>query len=108
MTLKSFAVPNLSPFENGAAPNPTLIPHTTKRPNRRRRHRLSPLVADGRLLARLLGLGLRTIRSMDYSGKLPRAIKLGGSRTVWVLSEIRRWLAAGAPDRKTWESIKKT
>jgi predicted DNA-binding transcriptional regulator AlpA len=107
MTPKSFAVPNLSSFGNGAAPNPSLIPLTTKGPNRRRRRRLSPLVADARLLAHLLSLGLRTIRSMDYSGKLPRPIKLGGSRTVWVLSEIRRWLAAGAPDRQTWESIKK-
>jgi hypothetical protein len=26
---------------------------------------------------------------------------------VWVLAEIRRWLDAGAPDRQTWEAMKK-
>jgi predicted DNA-binding transcriptional regulator AlpA len=107
MAPKSFAVPNLSPSENGATPNPLLIPLTTKGPNLRRRRRLSPLVADARLLARLLGLGVRTIRSMDYSGKLPHPLKLSGTRTVWVLAEIRRWLAAGAPNRKAWEAMKK-
>jgi predicted DNA-binding transcriptional regulator AlpA len=96
------------PTADGAVLIPVPAAETTTRPRRRRRRWLSPLVADARLLARLLGLGVRTIRSMDYSGKLPRAIKLGGTtRTVWILSEIRRWVAAGAPDRKTWESIKK-
>jgi predicted DNA-binding transcriptional regulator AlpA len=72
----------------------------------RGRRRLSPLVADAKRLSRLLGVGVRSLRTWDYSGKLPRPIKLG-ARTVWVLSEIRAWLTAGAPDRTEWEALKK-
>jgi predicted DNA-binding transcriptional regulator AlpA len=74
---------------------------------KRRRRRLSPLVADAKLLARLLGgVGVRSIRAWDAAGKLPRPIRLG-SRVVWLISEIRDFLAAGAPDRQTWEQVKK-
>ena len=66
---------------------------------------ISPLVADAALLAKLLGLGLRTIRTHDAAGKLPRPIRIGG-RVVWDVEEIRAWLAAGAPDRKTWDARK--
>ena len=81
-------------------PDSDLQPDTT--PARRRR-RLSPLVADARRLAELLGLGVRTIRTMDAAGKLPRPLKLG-ARTVWIIREIREWLAAARngipPDRR--------
>jgi predicted DNA-binding transcriptional regulator AlpA len=88
------------PANDGLAPIPA------------RRHRLSPLVADARRLARLLGLGVRTIRSMDAAGKLPRPIRLG-SRVVWVLGGewgIRAWLAAARngipPTRLEWEAMR--
>jgi predicted DNA-binding transcriptional regulator AlpA len=91
----------------------TLTPHgngTADRPQaplrRRRKRRLSPLVVDAARLAKLLGVGLRSVRTWDAAGKLPRPIKLG-VRTVWVLAEIRAWLAAGAPDRETWEGHKR-
>jgi hypothetical protein len=46
---------------------------------------------------------------MDYAGKLPRPIKLG-SRTVWIIAEIRAWLAAAQngipPNRPQWETIR--
>jgi predicted DNA-binding transcriptional regulator AlpA len=95
------------PTANGAVPVPALPADATKRPRPRPRRRLSPLVADARLLARLLGLGVRTIRSLDYSARLPRPIKLGGTRTVWILAEIRRWLAAGGPSRQVWEEMER-
>jgi len=63
----------------------------------------SPLVVDAKALAKLLGLGVRTIRTHDAAGKLPSPIRIGG-RVVWVVAEIRDWLTAGAPDRKTWEA----
>jgi hypothetical protein len=63
-------------------------------------------VADAKRLSVLLGgVGVRSIRTWDYGGKLPRPIKLG-ARTVWVLSEIRAWLSAGAPERAEWERMK--
>jgi predicted DNA-binding transcriptional regulator AlpA len=42
---------------------------------------------------------------MDAAGKLPAAVKLG-ARKVWILEDVRRWLAAGAPDRATWTASK--
>ncbi len=60
-----------------------------------------PLVADAKALAKLLGCGLRTVRTHDAAGKLPAPVRIGG-RVVWRLDEIRAWLDAGAPDRDTW------
>ncbi len=77
-------------------------------PARKRRRKLSPLVVDARRLAKLLCAGVRTVRTWDAAGKLPAPIRIGG-RVVWVLKGkwgIRAWLAAGAPDRKTWEARK--
>ena len=70
-----------------------------------KRNRLKPLVVNARLLARLLTCGIRTIRTLDASGKLPKSIRIGG-RTVWRCSEIRAWIELGAPDRDTWEARK--
>jgi predicted DNA-binding transcriptional regulator AlpA len=74
-------------------------------PPARKRRRLSPLVVDARRLARLLCAGVRTVRTWDAAGKLPAPIRIGG-RVVWRVDEIRAWLAAGAPERKTWEARK--
>lgn len=64
-----------------------------------------PLVVDARRLAKLLSAGVRTVRTWDTSGKLPKPIRIGG-RVVWRVDEIRAWLAAGAPDRETWAAIR--
>jgi predicted DNA-binding transcriptional regulator AlpA len=61
------------------------------------------LAVDAKRLAALIGIGLRTVRTLDAAGQLPRAIPLGG-RKLWYVDEIRDWLAAGAPDRVTWEA----
>jgi hypothetical protein len=71
-----------------------------------RRSRLRLLVADAKRLAKLLGVSVRSIRTWDSGGKLPRPVKVG-SRKVWVLGGrfgIRAWLAAGAPPRTDWET----
>lgn len=66
---------------------------------------LKPLVVDARRLAKLLGVGLRTVRTWDAAGKLPKPIKLGG-RVLWRVKEIRAWLSADAPERASWEARK--
>jgi len=83
-------------------PTPLRLPN---RQARRRRRRLMPFVVDARRLSRLLCCGVRTIRSWDAAGKLPEPIRLAG-RVLWRVAEIRRWLAAGAPDRTTWNTIR--
>ena len=71
-------------------------------PPARQRRRPLPLVVDARRLARLLCCGIRTVRTWDSAGKLPKPIRIGG-RVVWRVDEIRAWLAAGAPNRDVWE-----
>jgi predicted DNA-binding transcriptional regulator AlpA len=65
----------------------------------------APLVVDARRLAVMLCAGVRTVRTWDAAGKLPTPVRIGG-RVVWRVDEIRAWLAAGAPDRETWEARK--
>ena len=74
-------------------------------PPRKRRRVLKPLAVDARGLTQLLPFGIRTIRTMDAAGKLPAPVRVGG-RVMWLVSEIRAWLAAGAPDRATWEAMR--
>ncbi len=61
-----------------------------------------PLAVDAKGLTALLPVGLRTVRTWDAAGKLPRPVRIGG-RVVWLVSEIRAWLDAGAPPRDVWE-----
>ena len=86
----------------GATPLTTLHSETTPATDP------TPLAVDARELARLLGLSLRTIRAMDGTGKLPRGLTFGQRAKRWALdgpNGIRAWLAAGAPDRRTWEKM---
>lgn len=65
----------------------------------------SPLVADARRLAAMLGVGLRTVRTWDAAGRLPAPVRIGG-RVVWRVDELRDWLDAGAPNRDRWAAIR--
>ena len=64
---------------------------------------VEPLCVDAKGLAALLKLGLRTVRTLDRAGKLPRPVRIGG-RVLWRTEELRAWLTAGAPDRETWDA----
>ncbi len=65
-----------------------------------------PLVATDSELAQLLGVSPRHIWNLDRNGKIgPSPVYLGKSRR-WSREEVRQWLAAGAPDRETWQSRK--
>ena len=57
-------------------------------------------------VALVLSISKRHVAALNSSGKIPRPIKLG-RRTVWVADELRAWLAAGAPERSRWESLRK-
>lgn len=65
-----------------------------------------PLVVGARELAALLRVGLRTVRAMDAGGRLPKPVRIGHS-VRWSLEEIKRWLAADAPNRDEWEARRK-
>ena len=62
-----------------------------------------PLVVDARRLAAMLCAGLRTIRTHDAAGRLPKPVRIGG-KVLWPVAEINDWIRAGCPDRETWEA----
>jgi predicted DNA-binding transcriptional regulator AlpA len=63
------------------------------------------MLVDAKRLARLLGVGVRTVRTWDAGGKLPSPVRIVG-RVAWRLDEVRAWLDAGAPCRAEWEALK--
>lgn len=44
-----------------------------------------------------------TVSRMNVAGKIPRPVRVA-RRTLWPRSVILAWVAAGCPDRKTWEA----
>jgi len=53
----------------------------------------------------ILSLSKRQIFRLNSCGKIPAPIRIGGA-VRWSAQECTEWLAAGAPDRKTWEQVK--
>lgn len=64
------------------------------------------ILVSARQGALLLGIGLRTFRTMDAAGRLPAPVRLSPGCVRWRLAELHAWADAGAPDRETWETIK--
>ncbi len=56
-------------------------------------------------VGKMLSLSRRQIFRLNSSGKIPAPIRIGGA-VRWAESTIAEWLAAGAPDRRTWEALK--
>ena len=57
-----------------------------------------------RAVGEMLSLSKRQIFRLNSCGKIPAPIRIGGS-VRWAEDTIAQWLQAGAPDRKTFESI---
>lgn len=50
----------------------------------------------------IVPVSLATWRRMDAGGKCPRGYMVAG-RKVWRMDDLRRWAAAGFPNRKQFE-----
>ena len=74
-----------------------------------------PVAADGPLpytmtspeIGRELRTSAKTISRMHDAGKLPRPVMVGARSLRWVRQTIVEWLAAGCPDRETFEANRK-
>lgn len=53
----------------------------------------------------MLSLSRRQIFRLNSCGKIPAPLRIGGA-VRWSAQELSAWLAASAPERKTWEAIK--
>ena len=65
-----------------------------------------PLLVDARSLARMLCVGIRTVRAWDASGRIPEPLRLSPGCVRWKFSELRAWLDAGCPPREVWARIR--
>ncbi len=65
----------------------------------------APLLVTARQAAALCGKSLRTWRTWDAAGWIPRPVRIGRS-TLWRADELRQWVAAGCPRRAEWEARK--
>lgn len=59
------------------------------------------LLVNARQVAAMLGKSLRTLRSWDGAGRIPRPVRIGRS-TLWRLDELQAWSRAGCPARSDW------
>ena len=67
---------------------------------------LEPILMPAAEAAKLLSISERHFYKLHSSGRVPRPIRLG--RAVrWRADELRDWLAAGAPSRSQWQSMRK-
>ena len=66
----------------------------------------APLLLRAPNAAALCSTSVRTWRMWNAAGKIPRPIRIGRS-TYWRPNELNAWVAAGCPDRVTWEIIQK-
>lgn len=60
---------------------------------------------NAKTLGQMLSLSKRQVFRLNSCGKLPYPLKIGGA-VRWSALECAEWLAAGAPDRKTWQALK--
>ena len=60
---------------------------------------------SAKTLGEMLSLSKRQIFRLNSCGKIPAPLRIGGS-IRWSAEEISAWLAASAPDRRTWEAMK--
>jgi len=65
---------------------------------------LDPLLVDAAELARLLACSRRHIERLDSAGKLPKSVRIGHAKR-WPLNLTKKWIAAGCPDRRTFEAM---
>lgn len=67
---------------------------------------ISEKLLTAKALGQMLSLSKRQIFRLNSCGKIPAPIRIGGSIRWDLEGDIKPWLAAGAPDRRTWEALK--
>lgn len=56
--------------------------------------------------AETIGIAVRTWWAWDRQGRVPEPDLRWGKVVRWRVATIDQWLAAGAPDRETWATLK--
>jgi predicted DNA-binding transcriptional regulator AlpA len=64
---------------------------------------IEPLLVNAKQAAALCGKSLRTWRTWDALGLIPRPVRIKRS-TLWRLNELTAWISARCPRREDWEA----
>ncbi|HTV49182.1 MAG TPA: hypothetical protein VMG59_12140 [Phycisphaerae bacterium] len=67
---------------------------------------ITPLAVGAADAAKLCGISRSTWLAQFSAGQTPLGFWIA-RRHLWLIDELRDWLAAGAPSRDKWERIKK-
>jgi hypothetical protein len=62
-----------------------------------------PLLVNAKTAAAMCAKSLRTWRTWDALGLIPRPVRIKRS-TLWCLDELKEWIVAGCPRRSEWEA----
>jgi len=65
---------------------------------------VDPFLVDTAGAARLLCLAPSTVYAMFKDGKIPKPVRIG-SKLLWRVDELRRWVEAGCPGQAKWEAL---
>lgn len=71
-----------------------------------RRSAETPEALPAAAAARLLGVSRATFFKLHAAGKLPMPVYLTPRCPRWRRAELLAWLAAGCPDRRTWQRMR--
>jgi prophage regulatory protein len=63
------------------------------------------LVLTAAEAAAMFQKSVRTWRTWDAAGKIPKPIRVGRAM-YWRPEELKAWVAAGCPNRETWEAMR--
>jgi predicted DNA-binding transcriptional regulator AlpA len=63
-----------------------------------------PLLVSAPEAAKLCAISKASWHRLNSAGKIPASIPLGG-RVLWRFAELKDWVQAGCPDRKSWELL---
>lgn len=67
----------------------------------------APLLLTAAEVGSLLGgVNERSVRRAQHAGKLPRPVRVTARSIRWRHDELVAWIAAGCPDRRTWEALR--
>lgn len=65
----------------------------------------TPLLLTASEAAAMFKASERTWRTWDTMGRIPKPIRIG-RKVFWRPEDLKAWVAAGCPDRASWEVMR--
>jgi predicted DNA-binding transcriptional regulator AlpA len=79
---------------------------TCTKPSDRATSAVEALLVSAAVAGPMCGRSMASWWRDHGAGRVPAPVCLGG-RTLWRVEELRSWVEAGCPDRRTWEALRR-